>query len=90
LEGGPVPFMEALAMGKLAIAPSIGVIGEFPHIDYEVGNYESLKKAILTTKSQFSENGLGFPLLWKVLIGSHGPINILFYFRTSCQLIKQL
>ena len=53
LEGGPVPFMEALAMGKLAIAPSIGVIGEFPHIDYEVGNYESLKKAILTTKSQF-------------------------------------
>ena len=53
LEGGPVPFMEALAMGKLSIAPSIGVIGEFPHIDYEVGNYESLKKAILTTKAQF-------------------------------------
>ena len=26
LEGGPVPFMEALAMGKLSIAPSIGVI----------------------------------------------------------------
>ncbi len=58
LEGGPVPFMEALAMGKLSIAPSIGVIGEFPHIDYEVGNFESLKRIIMTTKSQFLEERL--------------------------------
>ena len=58
LEGGPVPFMEALAMGKLSIAPSIGVIGEFPHIDYEVGNINSLKKAISKTKSQFLQERL--------------------------------
>jgi glycosyltransferase involved in cell wall biosynthesis len=37
IEGGPVPFMEALACGTLAITPPIGVIPEFPHIEYETG-----------------------------------------------------
>ena len=46
IEGGPVPFMEALACGTMAIAPSIGVIPEFSHIPYETGSLESLKETI--------------------------------------------
>jgi len=46
LEGGPVPFMEALACGTMSIAPRIGVVPEFPHVPYEVGNLESLKKVL--------------------------------------------
>jgi tetratricopeptide (TPR) repeat protein len=49
VEGGPVPFMEALACGKLSIAPPIGVIPSFPHIPYDTGDYESMKRVILQT-----------------------------------------
>lgn len=51
IEGGPVPFMEALASGTLSIAPPIGVIPEFPHIEYKTGDYDSLRKVIITTKN---------------------------------------
>ncbi|MBN2524983.1 MAG: glycosyltransferase [Deltaproteobacteria bacterium] len=53
IEGGPVPFMEALASGTLAIAPPIGVIPEFPHIEYKTGDYASLKKAVIQTRDNF-------------------------------------
>lgn len=53
VEGGPVPFMEALACGTIAIAPQIGVIPQFPHIPYQTGNSDSLKKVILQVKSDF-------------------------------------
>lgn len=49
VEGGPVPFMEALACGKLSIAPPIGVIPSFPYIGFDVGNYESMRNAIINT-----------------------------------------
>ena len=49
VEGGPVPFMEALACGKLSIAPPIGVIPSFPHIGYNTGDYNSMKTVILKT-----------------------------------------
>lgn len=53
IEGGPVPFMEALACGTLSIAPGIGVVPEFPHIPYEVGSFESLKTVVLETSKNF-------------------------------------
>ena len=53
IEGGPVPFMEALACGTLSIAPPIGVIPQFPHIEYETGDITSLKTAIKTVKNNF-------------------------------------
>ena len=53
IEGGPVPFMEALACGTMAIAPPIGVIPDFPHIEYETGNLESLKNVIRELKQDF-------------------------------------
>ena len=48
VEGGPVPFMEALRCGKLSIAPSIGVIPSFPYEPYDVGSYDSMKETILS------------------------------------------
>jgi len=51
IEGGPVPFMEALACGTLSIAPPIGVIPKFPHIEYETGNISSLKDVIRKVKT---------------------------------------
>jgi glycosyltransferase involved in cell wall biosynthesis len=56
LEGGPVPFMEALACGTMSIAPEIGVIPQFSHISYPVGDINSLKKLIHKLADQhFSE-----------------------------------
>ena len=54
LEGGPVPFMEALACGKLSIAPPIGVIPQFPHIEYRTGSVDDLKRVISEVKEDFS------------------------------------
>ena len=52
IEGGPVPFMEALACGTLSIAPHVGVVPQFPHIPYERGDIESLKKVIQRLKAE--------------------------------------
>jgi GT2 family glycosyltransferase len=56
LEGGPVPFMEALACGKLSIAPNIGVVPSFPHIQYNTGDIDSLTSVIERLKSDFLED----------------------------------
>jgi hypothetical protein len=47
--------MEALACGTLSIAPPIGVISEFPHVEYSTGNYDSLRQVIQDTKKFFLE-----------------------------------
>jgi glycosyltransferase involved in cell wall biosynthesis len=47
LEGGPVPFMEALACGTMSVAPAIGVIPQFPHVPYPVGDVAALKSVLL-------------------------------------------
>jgi hypothetical protein len=49
VEAGPVPFIEALACGKLAIAPPIGNVPEFEHIEYKTGDLDDLKRVILET-----------------------------------------
>jgi hypothetical protein len=51
-EGGPVPFMEALACGVLSIAPPIGVIPDFPHVEYRTGDFGSLRRVILEKKEE--------------------------------------
>lgn len=53
IEGGPVPFMEALACGTLSIAPPIGIIPQFPHVGYRTGDIDSLKATIKTVKNNF-------------------------------------
>jgi len=54
-EGGPVPFMEALGVGTMSIAPAIGVIPDFPHIEYKWNDIDSLKTVILNLKEEFLE-----------------------------------
>lgn len=54
-EGGPVPFMEALACGTMAIAPAIGVVPDFPHIEYKWNDIDSMKNTILNLKNEFLE-----------------------------------
>jgi GT2 family glycosyltransferase len=52
IEGGPVPFMEALACGTMSIAPEIGVIPQFPHVSYPVGDVAALKGVLLRLAEQ--------------------------------------
>lgn len=47
IEGGPVPYMEALSAGTLAVAPEVGVVPDFPHVSYETGDYTSLKATLI-------------------------------------------
>ncbi|NPA60588.1 MAG: glycosyltransferase [Epsilonproteobacteria bacterium] len=54
-EGGPVPFMEALGVGTMSIAPAIGVIPDFPHIEYKWNDIDSLKIVISKLKSEYLE-----------------------------------
>ncbi|MBK1879500.1 glycosyltransferase [Pelagicoccus mobilis] len=64
IEGGPVPFMEALACGTLSIAPRIGVVPEFPHIPYETGNLDSLKETL--SELVFQHDVRNEPLISKI------------------------
>ena len=41
-----MPLLEALASGKPVIAPPIGFVPEFPHIEYEAGNFEQMRNRI--------------------------------------------
>lgn len=56
IEGGPVPFMEALASGTLSIAPHLGVVPEHTHIPYENGNYESLRTVLIRLADEHITN----------------------------------
>ncbi|WP_165067393.1 glycosyltransferase family 4 protein [Paludisphaera rhizosphaerae] len=46
-EGGPMCMLEALACGKEVIAPPIGWVEEFPHIEYPTGDVEALRRILL-------------------------------------------
>jgi len=54
-EGGPVPFMEALGCGTMSIAPAIGVVPDFPHIEYKWNDIDSLKTVVSSLKEEFLE-----------------------------------
>lgn len=46
-EGGPMCVLEALACGKEVIAPPIGWVDEFPHIEYPAGDVEALRRVLV-------------------------------------------
>ena len=47
IEGGPVPMLEALATGCRIIAPTdIGMVKDFPHISFQRGDAEDLRRVI--------------------------------------------
>jgi glycosyltransferase involved in cell wall biosynthesis len=45
-EGGPMCVAEALACGTPVIAPPIGWVTDFPHIEYETGNADDLRRVL--------------------------------------------
>lgn len=45
-EGGPMAVIEALACGREVIAPPIGWVPEFPHIEYRTGDADDLRRVI--------------------------------------------
>ncbi|MBP0446992.1 glycosyltransferase [Roseomonas sp. SSH11] len=46
-EGGPMCVVEALACGTEIIAPAIGWVPEFPHVEYQVGDAADLRRVLL-------------------------------------------
>jgi glycosyltransferase involved in cell wall biosynthesis len=51
-EGGPMCVIEALACGTPVIAPPIGWVGEFPHIEYKTGSAKDLRRVLLDVVAQ--------------------------------------
>ena len=45
-EGGPMCVVEALACGKEVIAPAVGWVPQFPHIEFETGNSQDLRRVL--------------------------------------------
>lgn len=45
-EGGPMPLLEALACGVEVIAPRVGFVDEYPHIEFETGSAEDLRRVL--------------------------------------------
>jgi glycosyltransferase involved in cell wall biosynthesis len=66
-EGGPVPMLEALALGVPVIAPDVGFCWEYPVIRYLKNDYEDLKKIVIA---------LNTPRTWRDWASEHDE-----YFR---------
>lgn len=45
-EGGPMSVVEALACGREVIAPPIGWVSDFPHIEYKTGDVDDLRRVL--------------------------------------------
>jgi glycosyltransferase involved in cell wall biosynthesis len=46
-EGGPMCVVEALACGTEVIAPPVGWVPDFPHIEFPAGDAEALRRVLL-------------------------------------------
>ena len=46
IEGGPMCVLEALASGCSIIAPSVGWVPQFPHIEFKLGDAEDLRRVL--------------------------------------------
>lgn len=45
-EGGPMSLLEALACGKEVIAPPVGFVADYPHIEYAAGDAADLRRVL--------------------------------------------
>ena len=51
-EGGPMCVVEALACGTTVIAPPVGWVSQFPHIEFETGNSTDLRRVLTEVVEQ--------------------------------------
>ena len=51
-EGGPMCVVEALACGTSVIAPPVGWVPQFPHIEFETGNSTDLRRVLTEVVEQ--------------------------------------
>lgn len=58
-EGGPLPVLEALSTGVKVISPPVGFVTEYPHIEYDPANSESLKEVLVQLVKENTENKNG-------------------------------
>jgi len=54
-EGGPMPVLEALASGVEVIAPRVGFVDDYPHLEYNVGDADDLRRVLRTLVAQRME-----------------------------------
>lgn len=54
-EGETISFMEALACGTISISPAMGIVSDFPHIEYNLDDVSSLKNVIKKLKDEYLE-----------------------------------
>ena len=45
-EGGPMSLLEALACGKEVIAPPVGFVQNYPHIEFKTGDVDDLRRVL--------------------------------------------
>lgn len=45
-EGGPLSILEALACGKEVIAPPVGFVSDYPHIEFAIGDSNDLRRVL--------------------------------------------
>jgi hypothetical protein len=51
-EGGPMCVIEALACGTPVIAPAIGWVPDYPHLEYQAGDAADLRRVLLDCLAQ--------------------------------------
>ncbi|MDA8217256.1 MAG: glycosyltransferase, partial [Dehalococcoidales bacterium] len=54
-EGGPMCVLEALACGKEVIAPNVGFVEDYPHIEYRTGDAQDLRRVLRGLVAQRDE-----------------------------------
>lgn len=83
-EGGPMCVIEALACGRQVIAPDIGWVNEFPHIQFRTGDSESLRSTLIgIVSNRLSLRESVLDRTWQAWISTHDELFRLYLKHTN-------